>query len=397
MLEFTAAADFRFNQHNASAAAAQTGQAGDRFYTTSQQFVDQALNPNPQQFRITKTAASLKCLPPTGWADAKVTGRRVLFLLPSQALGNNVATLLFLQAFAEQRRPRSVGVFCARSAADIYLTSDLARVYTIWIARRELKKWDMVIDLGQLESRRNIDLWPVDMEAELNRAFGLSPTETYASGGRPMSNGATPTIGILPLASSPLRTLPVETARRLVARLSSKGSVVLCLNRFQRQGQVYRRALEGGLPDGVRLIDAFDSIGDLLNQIRTLDYGVFADSGPAHMAKLFGTPGVAIYSSAPGDVLQGRFTNLVNWTVPYRGDWCESPCGLAKLRRTADGRVGCMGSLQVTLDDLPDIPTARDTSVVEKLAADPVPCIAEMARRADELADFVAADFQSRL
>ena len=186
MLEFTAAADFRFNQHNASAAAAQTGRAGDRFLTTSQQFADQALSPNPRQFRITKPSASLKCVAPTAWRDAKVSGRRVLFLLPSQALGNNVATLLFLQAFAEQRRPRAVGVFCARAAADIYLTSDLVRVYTIWIARRDLKKWDMVIDLGQLESRRNIDIWPVDMEAELNQAFGLVPTETYPSSGRPL-------------------------------------------------------------------------------------------------------------------------------------------------------------------------------------------------------------------
>ena len=174
------------------------------------------------------------------------------------------------------------------------------------------------------------------------------------------------------------------------------GDVTVCLNRDQHQGVLHQRAVDRGLPDGTRVIDHFQSIGDLLAAIAGFDYAVFADSGPAHMAKLFATPGVAVYSSAPGDVLQGRFRNLRNWTVPWKGPHCESPCGLAKLRQTADGRIGCMGSLGLNLDALPTTPRRQDPGIVERLTRHPVPCIATLAERSDELVDFVVADIRDR-
>ena len=396
LLEFTAAADFTFSQRNTSPAARQTGQSGRRYLTSSQQFANQALVANPTQFRIVARQASLKCLPPEAWKSSNYRGKRVLFLLPSQALGNNVATLLFLHAFADQCRPAAIGVFCARAAADIYLSSQLATVYTIWIGRRELKGWQTLIDLGQLATRRNIEFWPVEMESELLAAFGLEPSPRFSPAPRPLPGDGPLNLGVLPLASSPLRSLPAETTLALAHGLAPFGTLTVCLNRYQHQGVLQRRALAGRLPDGTRVIEDFASIGALMETIAGFDYAVFADSGPAHMAKLSATPGVAVYSSAPGDVLQGRFRNLRNWTVPWHGPHCRSPCGLAKIRQTADGRVGCMGSLGVGVDDLPATPSGQDPGMVERLTATPVPCIAELAKRSDDLVAFVVADLLER-
>jgi hypothetical protein len=148
---------------------------------------------------------------------------------------------------------------------------------------------------------------------------------------------------------------------------------------------------------GLRVVDGFATIGELMQAIDGLDYGVFADSGPAHMSKLFRTPGVAVYTSAPGDVLQGRFRNLAAWTVPYSGPHCRAPCGLAKLRMTAAGRFGCMGSLGVSLDALPSVARAANPAVVEEFfLRAPVPCVAELARNHDSLVAFVGADLARR-
>ncbi len=396
MLEFAAATDFTFHQQNTSPAAGQSGQAGERYFTTSQQFANQALTPNPAQFRILDRTARLKCLPPDRWRSAAYRGKRVLFLLPSQALGNNVATLLFLHAFAEQCGPAEIGVFCARSTADIYLLTDQATVYPIWLARRELRRWHSLIDLGQLAARRDIEIWPVDMEGDLLAAFGLQPSARFAVEARPLPDHGRLKLGILPLASSPLRSLPPATTLALADGLAPLGDVTLCLNRDQHQGVLHRRAVDGKLPADTRVIDHFRSIGDLLDAVAGFDYAVFADSGPAHMAKLFATPGVAVYSSAPGDVLQGRFRNLGNWTVPWKGPYCEAPCGLAKLRQTADGRIGCMGSLEVGLDALPTTPKRQDSGAVERLMHTPVPCVAALSKQSGNLVDFVLADIRDR-
>lgn len=397
LLEFVAESDFHFVQHNASPRARQEGRGGERYLTTSQEFANQVLAARPHQFRVLEGRARLRCLPRKQWGRRAFRGKRVLFLLPMAALGENVATLLFLHAFAERHGPAAVGVFCARSASDIYYATDLARVYPLWIPRRELKSWDVVIDLDQLESRRDIEIWPVDMESELLAAFGLEPSPRFPSGPRAVPPDRPLVIGILPLASSPLRTLPPSATLALARALAPHGRVRLCLNRYQHQGRLYMRGLGRDLPAGVAVVEAFDSIGGLMAEIARFDYAVYADSGPAHISKLFAAPGLAVYSSAPGDVLQGRFTNLARWTVPFEGPHCRAPCGLAKVRRTADGRVGCMGSLGVGLAELPGTPGSGDASTVERLLLEqPVPCMARLAADPAPLVEFVLADLASR-
>lgn len=69
---------------------------------------------------------------------------------------------------------RGIGVFCAGSAADIYRTDPAIEVFTLWVGARDLKRFDVVVDLGHLESRRDIDIWPVDMEGNCWRRSAAS-------------------------------------------------------------------------------------------------------------------------------------------------------------------------------------------------------------------------------
>lgn len=396
LVRFAARGPFRFHQRNTDAAAEQTGRGGETFLTNARQFASRVLLKAPQQFRVIDAAQRLPCLPRSQWQVYDFTGKRALFLLPSDALGDNVPVLCFLAALREKFAMRGVGVFCARSAADIYLTAPAVKVFTLWLPERELARWDVLVDLGHMETTHNIDVWPVDMETDLLRAFAVPPSRRYPAGARPVAPEGPLRIGVLPLASSPLRTLPLAATRSLCAALTAFGPVTLCLNKDQHQGVLYRGNI-GPLPDGVGVVDGFASIGELLRAIAAFDYAVFADSGPAHMSKLFATPGVSVYTSAPGDVLQGRFRNLARWTVPFSGPWCTAPCGLAKLRQSGDGRIGCMASLELPLDALPSTARAADPAVVERLLlADPVPCIGALRDQSELLVDFVRADIAAR-
>ena len=396
LVEFRSRAPFRFRPDNASPAAEQEGRAGERYLTGARQFAAAVLARNPQAFELLGNV-QLPSLPRSEWAQAKLSGRRVLFLLPGAALGNNVCISLFLHALIEQRRPARVGVACAEGSADVFLRAGGIDVKSLWLPRAELKRWQVVIDLGHLESRRNIELWPVDMEADLLEAFGLEPSRRFSGAARPLPQGRPLSIGVLPLASSPLRTLPPAATLAVLRALAPEGQVTLCLNRRQHQGVLYARALDGALPAGVGVVDAFASIGALMDAVAGFDYVVLADSGPAHMSKLAGTPGVAVYSSAPGEVLQGRHRNLARYTIPFEGPHCRTPCGLAKLRETATGEVGCMGSLGLPVEALPRTPKRQDPGLVERLLLRaPVPCIATLAADPQPLVDFVGADLAIR-
>ena len=190
-----------------------------------------------------------------------------MFLLPSQTLGSNVSTLLFLDAFRSHYAPAAIGVFCTGAAVDIYLTNPDVVVYPLWISQGDLKAWDVLIDLGHLEARRDIEIWPVDTEGELLDAFALAASKRYPSGARSMASKDRPHIGVLPPASSPLRTLPINATHDLCQALAAEGDVALCLNRNQHQSTLYQRALADRLSGRVRLIDVFESIGELLGAV----------------------------------------------------------------------------------------------------------------------------------
>ena len=174
LLAFTAAADFEYRQPNTSASAAQSGKAGDRCVTSVRQFANQAIAKNPDKFRILDDESRLRALPRRHWQEQAYVGKGVLFLLPSQALGSNVSTLLFLDAFRSHYAPAAIGVFCTGAAVDIYLTNPDVVIYPLWISQGDLKAWDVLIDLGHLEARRDIEIWPVDTEGELLDAFALA-------------------------------------------------------------------------------------------------------------------------------------------------------------------------------------------------------------------------------
>ncbi len=394
VLSFSAREGFRFRQQNAT--AFQAGRGGGKFLTTSDVFVREMVLKNPQQFQVIAPRHEVGCVPPERWGEVPLAGKRLLFLLPSQALGSNVATVLALAALLEHRRPAKLAVFCAKSASDIYDAFRRIEVFPYWLDQREAGRYDCIFDLGQIEGRQDIDIWPIDMEGEILRAFGVPPAGAFPAEAKPVPRRRL-RLGILPLGSSPLRTLPVAIAAAIAARLRPFGEVTVYLNRYQLQGRLYREKLEALQLPEVKIVDGLDTIGGLMNAIRTLGYGVFADSGPAHMAKLFATPGFAIYTSAPGAILQGRFRNLANWQVPFAGPHCATPCGLAKLRLDEKGQIGCMGSLETTLAALPKVAGAPDAGAVSRFFERPVPCVERLAALSAEVADAVAADLERRM
>ena len=393
ILAFAARQNFNFRQRNT--AMGQTGSAGTHL-TSSDLFLREMIAKHPEQFQVLDTEARLPCVPVGAWDRLDLAGKRLLFLLPSQALGGNVATILAIAALQEHRKPAGIGVACTKSTTDLYKLVRSVAIHPYWIAAAEAERYDYVVDLGHIEARRDIEIWPVDMEGEILRAFDVPPATRFAAEARPM-RAARPRIGIFPLGSSPLRSFPPAVTIELARALRQEGAVTVFLNRGQLQGRLSRQEIDQAKLADIRVVDGFEAIGELARAIERMDYAVFADSGPAHMAKLWGVPGVAVYTSAPGEVLQGRFRNLANWQVAFQGPHCAAPCGLAKLRQDRAGRFGCMGSLGATLEALPKVATGANPAVVEELfLRAPVPCVAALAEQRAQLAEFVLADLARR-
>jgi len=394
-LPFRSRTSFRFEVPNASQTARQSGKAGTVYLTNIGQFTQQALA-GGGHFELAQSQISLPCLPPEQWATADLRNKTLLVLLPTQALGDCTQALMALHALRAAKGPKSITVACAGAAHDIFATNPFLNVRPLWFAKAEADRADCIVDLAHMLAGRHIDLWPVDFEGAMLEAFAIPPSSHYAAEARSLPTDRPLEIGLFPLASSPLRTLPPAVVRHLAGVLAGHGNLTVSLNTWQEQGRIMQRELQDQ-DSSIRILDNHPSIGSILESISRLDYAVFADSGPAHVAKLFATPGTAIYTSAPSHILQGRFRNLAAYDVDYSGAYCSAPCGLAKVREATDGRIGCMGSLRLPLDELPSTPSGRSDAAVRELMADPVPCVKALAANREHLAAFIEHDIQSRL
>ena len=392
---FTSLADFEFQTPNSTALPPQQGRRDVTYVTASGNFHRQIVRGQTGMMRELGNA-KVRPLKVERWRRYSYRRRSVLFLLPPPAIGEHVAIRLFLEAFMAQARPQEVALLGSDSASDVYAGFPGLAVYPAWIAHDEFKRFHAIIDLNDVPARREIEFWPVDMEAALYELFGLSAPGKTMVAAVPASDGP-PRIGILPLASSPIRTLPAGLILGLNSLLRREGMEVrIVLNRQQNQSKWLRSALDAAVPD-LHYVEDTRSVADLLALMRQFDYAIFADSGPAHLSKLEQRPGAAIFTSAPSELLLGRHRNLHPVQVQFRGDYCEAPCGLAKLRQTADGRVGCMASLAVGRESLPSTVSGPDESLVRRLLLEtPVPCVAAAAMAADRIAAEIHADLLRR-
>ncbi|UKV14467.1 lipopolysaccharide heptosyltransferase family protein [Thalassospiraceae bacterium SW-3-3] len=389
---FASKQPFQFGLPNVSPDLVQASDNSPAYLTRTTSLLRQQVLANAPSVKIISDTIFPDVLARNAWADTDFDRKRVLFLIPDDAIGDCVGMALFLRAFAAKYPRAKIAVLNSGSASDIFATLPDIAIFQLFVSTKRLKTFDFLIDFSEMEGWKNIATMPVNPEEALCEAFGIAPIPLASERSPKLSPGAK--IGILPMASSPLRTLPPELVRETTEVLAKSGfEVTLILNAYQGVMKKYKDTIGSFDEPNIRIVDGFKTIGNLVSFISKQDYVVLADSGPAHITKLFQTPGIGIYSSASAGILQGRHQNLLPWQSTYKGDFCEAPCGLAKLRATVSGTIGCMGSLGVPVSELINLPVNSDKSLAERLVTEkPVPCVADLVAKKEPFFAFLRSD-----
>lgn len=391
---FASKQPFQFGLPNVNAALTQTSDDSPIYLTRATSLLRRQVLATTPGVKIKSDSYRFQVVPREDWSERDFSNKSVLFLIPDDALGDCVGMALFFRALKQRFIDIRIAVLNSGSASDIFALLPDIEIFQLFISSAQLKHFNHVIDLSEMEGWRDIATMPVNPEEALCEAFGISPIPLEK---RQLPTGARLKIGIVPMASSPLRTLPPKLVSEITAVLAKHDcDITLVLNAYQGVMKAYKAALgvfgtrTGG---NIRIVDGFKTIGDLVTFVGQQDYLVVADSGPAHISKLFQTPGLGIYSSASAKILQGRHKNLQTWQSSFSGPYCTAPCGLAKLRATRDGKLGCMGSLNVSLDDLDTVPQRPDSALAKTLVTEqPVPCVAKLAEESFEILDVLTRD-----
>ena len=106
-------------------------------------------------------------------------------------------------------------------------------------------------------------------------------------------------------------------------------------------------------PSAVELANVFSldtsgGLGDFVTAIRHCDALVSADSAAYHIAAAFDIPALVLFGPIGSSIRTGYYPRVIALDAGYRGQTCESPCGISTiLRRTKLKQP--IGTNQVTL------------------------------------------------
>ena len=102
--------------------------------------------------------------------------------------------------------------------------------------------------------------------------------------------------------------------------------------------------------DNITIVDC-ENKEKLVNSIKKIEYGIFMDSGPLHVAKLFNKRGILIQSSVSSKILLNKYNKIISVNNLFSSPYCKSPCGLTDLF-SYNSRSGCYNSLKVNFMEI---------------------------------------------
>lgn len=308
-------------------------------------------------------------------------GKSVVFLLPSEGLGDCVLYAGAIRQIIQAFSPARVAIAFSGRSSDVFAHLGMAvEIYPLLLPRRVLLDANLVVDFEtDLPALHSAGIEMVSIDTLILRHLDLPTSYRWP---HRRAHREVRRIGIFPQSSSTIRTLPPALTAFLATELGGRGfTVEIMVEPRFRQGLLYRERLMAMLGQQAPIVSDLATVDRLFEFIREIDYGIFCDSGPAHVAKMFSVPGFGIYTTVAPDIVQGGFDNLAHWSSDYASDWCRAPCGLVKLMRTAAGdRYGCMDSLNCQRSDLVLPFRVPDAEIERSLLGEPVGCVTALVR-----------------
>ena len=152
-------------------------------------------------------------------------------------------------------------------------------------------------------------------------------------------------ISIFPLSRSPLRSMPIQILNNLTKLLTKNFDVEIFLD---QNFEISNFILDNIKLKNVKVIDPKDKM-DLINLIKKIQYGIFMDSGPLHVAKLFSKRGILIESTVSKNILLNNYNLIKCVENQFSSNFCNAPCGLTDIFNL-NNNFGCYDSLKIKSD-----------------------------------------------
>ena len=273
----------------------------------------------------------------------KNMGKKILFCLPpSMGIGDAIEYASAIKVISDGNIFEKVAVAFVEEYNFLFKNYfNLENNFPYTINKSDLEKFDTIFHLTfEIKSFINQKHSRSDIYNEIINFFKIE--DIKKNNIKLNKNSKINKISIFPLSNSPIRTMSIDTLNQLTELLIKQFNIEIFLNQNSEVSHLLYKKIRH---KNVTIIDP-ENKKNLISAIQKIDYGVFMDSGPLHIAKMFNKKGVLIETSVSSEILLKNYQMIKGIKNSFSSFYCMAPCGLTDIFNY-NNKYGCFDSLKI--------------------------------------------------
>ena len=276
----------------------------------------------------------------------KKLGNSVLFCLPpSIGLGDSIEYALAIKAINNAKKFKSIAVgFVGRFSYIFEKYFELNNLYSNFIEESEYSKFETIFHFSlEIPNLKLQKYNRSDIESSITSFFNVKKYRKK----KLFKKKQIKKISLFPISQSPIRSMSIEVVNQIIKKFEKKFEIEIFLDKQSIISNYIENKL---INNKIKKIYPY-AIEDLSKQIENIDYGIFVDSGPLHLAKILNKKGLLIITSVHSKYLLSDFNTIKVMNNNYKSQYCTAPCGLTNLINYKN-KVGCYDSLKINFKNI---------------------------------------------
>ena len=307
-------------------------------------------------------------------------GNTILFCLPpSIGLGDAVEYALSIKAILLSKRFDAIGVAFVGKYKEIFQRYfNINEIYDEVICEDFINsyetKFHITLEINKLKHQKYNRQ---DIERMILNFFNIPKFRRLIF----LTKTTVKKISIFPISKSPIRTMPIDLINFIVNNFYHEYKIEIILDKnskisgFIKENISYKK---------IKILSP-NNLNELLRIVENINFGIFMDSGPLHVAKILGKKGILITGSVSAKILLNNFNSINSIDNNYKSLFCQAPCGLVNIFNF-ENKIGCYDSLQInkdkvlSLDNLQSLQRGNLKNNYVNFVVNPVNCLKNISK-----------------
>ena len=299
----------------------------------------------------------------------------ILFCLPpSLGLGDIIEYALSINSIIDSKKFKKVGIaFIGKYEIILKKYFKIENIFPDIINLNDLNKFKSIfhvtLEIKELRMQKYIRQ---DIEKNMNKYFSINKKKFFKTNFKKNIKKIT----IFPISKSPLRSMSPKILQSIIDCYENEYEIDIV---FDDNSDI-SKYLEKKINLKKCKYQNPSNLEELCNIVEKIEYGIFMDSGPLHLAKLLNKPGILIVTSVDEKILLNKFSNIIPIKNNFTSNYCSAPCGLTNIFNYK-GKSGCYFSLNLNkqeilnMKNLNSLQRGTNKSSYVDFISNPVGCI----------------------